>query len=97
MPKSVDVDVVSAQTVRRRTRGSHGARLSRSPTGRVALDVPWSDRWFYSTIAASIDAELARADLDVLLYKVDGEQQCIDSGCDIHHDDHKRLRSSPPQ
>jgi LacI family repressor for deo operon, udp, cdd, tsx, nupC, and nupG len=51
------------------------SRLSGGATGRVALVVPRLDLWFYATIAASIDAELARAQLDVLLYQVDGEQQ----------------------
>ena len=51
------------------------SRLSRGATGRVALVVPRLDLWFYATIASSIDAELARAELDVLLYQVDGEQQ----------------------
>lgn len=51
------------------------SRLSRGATGRVALVVPRLNLWFYAEMSASIGAELAKADLDVLLYQVEGERQ----------------------
>ena len=37
--------------------------------------VPRIDIWFYSTMLASIERTLRAADLDVLVYQVDGEEQ----------------------
>ena len=49
--------------------------LSRQYTGRVAVVVPRIDTWFYATMLAAIEDELRRADLDVLLYHIDGPAQ----------------------
>jgi LacI family repressor for deo operon, udp, cdd, tsx, nupC, and nupG len=51
------------------------SRLARGATGRVAVVAPRVDMWFYSAMLANIDRVLADADLDVLLYQVDGEAQ----------------------
>lgn len=51
------------------------SRLSRRTTGRVAVVVPKIDVWFYSAMLAGIEDVLRRADLDVLVYQVDGEEQ----------------------
>lgn len=51
------------------------SRLSRRDTGRVAVVVPKIDVWFYSSMLASIEAALRDAELDVLVYQVDGEAQ----------------------
>ena len=49
--------------------------LARRETGRVAVVVPRIDIWFYSTMLANIERILRAADLDVLVYQVDGEEQ----------------------
>ena len=49
--------------------------LARRETGRVAVVVPRIDIWFYSTMLASIERTLRAADLDMLVYQVDGEEQ----------------------
>ena len=49
--------------------------LARRETGRVAVVVPRIDIWFYATMLASIERVLRAADLDVLVYQVDGEEQ----------------------
>ena len=46
--------------------------LSRQSTGRVAVVVPRMDTWFYATMLSAIEQELRQADLDVLLYHIDG-------------------------
>ncbi len=51
------------------------SRLARRRTGRVAVVVPRLDIWFYAAMLASIEPELRSADLDMLVYQVDGEQQ----------------------
>ena len=51
------------------------SRLSRRRTGRVAVVVPRIDVWFYSAMLSSIESVLHQADLDVLVYQVDGEEQ----------------------
>jgi LacI family repressor for deo operon, udp, cdd, tsx, nupC, and nupG len=51
------------------------SRLARGPKGRVAVVVPKIDSWFYSTMLASIERVLFDAELDVLVYQVDGEEQ----------------------
>lgn len=51
------------------------SRLARRETGRVAVVVPRIDVWFYSTMLAVIEQVLRDADLDVLVYQVDGEAQ----------------------
>ncbi len=51
------------------------SRLSRRETGRVAVVVPRIDVWFYSAMLAGIERVLRDADLDVLVYQVDGEAQ----------------------
>ena len=48
------------------------SRLSRRETGRVAVVVPRIDVWFYSAMLAGIEQVLRDADLDVLVYQVDG-------------------------
>ena len=49
------------------------SRLSRGSTGRVALVVPRLHVWFYAAMVAALEHELRSADLDVLIYQVDGE------------------------
>ena len=49
--------------------------LARRETGRVAVVVPRIDIWFYATMLASIERVLQAADLDVLVYQVDGEEE----------------------
>ena len=51
------------------------SRLARRQTGRVAVVVPKIDVWYYSAMLASIEQVLREADLDVLVYQVDGEDQ----------------------
>lgn len=51
------------------------SRLARRETGRIAVVVPRIDVWFYSTMLAVIEQVLRDADLDVLVYQVDGEAQ----------------------
>jgi DNA-binding LacI/PurR family transcriptional regulator len=51
------------------------SRLSRRETGRVAVVVPRIDIWFYSAMLAGIEQVLRDAELDVLVYQVDGEAQ----------------------
>lgn len=48
------------------------SRLSGGSTGRVAVVVPAINLWFYSTMLAGIEGVLREADLDVLIYHVDG-------------------------
>lgn len=48
------------------------SRLSRRETRRVALVVPRVDHWYYSAMVRSVATKLDEADLDVLLYQVDG-------------------------
>jgi LacI family repressor for deo operon, udp, cdd, tsx, nupC, and nupG len=48
--------------------------LSRRATGRVAVVVPRLDSWFSATILAAIEATVRAADLDVMVYQVDGER-----------------------
>lgn len=48
------------------------SRLARGATGRVAVVVPRVDVWFYAAMLAAIDRVLTDAELDVLLYQVDG-------------------------
>ena len=49
------------------------SRLSRGSTGRVALVVPRLHVWFYAAMVSALEQELRSADLDVLIYQVDGE------------------------
>jgi LacI family transcriptional regulator, repressor for deo operon, udp, cdd, tsx, nupC, and nupG len=49
--------------------------LSRGQTGRVAIVMPQLDAWFYSAMIASMAPVLRAADLDMLVYQVDGEEQ----------------------
>lgn len=51
------------------------SRLSRGATGRIAVVVPKIQLWFYATMLASIEAVLSDAEMDVLIYQVDGEEQ----------------------
>lgn len=51
------------------------SRLSRGGTGRVAVVVPRLDVWFYSAMLASLETTLFEANLDVLVYQVDGVEQ----------------------
>ncbi|MCB0908865.1 MAG: LacI family DNA-binding transcriptional regulator [Nocardioidaceae bacterium] len=48
------------------------SRLSGGGTGRVALVVPTIDNWFYARMLAAIERVLRDAELDVLLYHVEG-------------------------
>ena len=54
------------------------SRLARGQTGRVAVVVPRLDVWFYAAMLASIEPVLRRANLDVLVYQVDGQRQRSD-------------------
>src|SRR5262245_29172734 len=49
--------------------------LSRGRTGRVAVVVPRLDAWFYSAMLASMAPVLRQADMDMLVYQVEGEEQ----------------------
>ncbi len=49
--------------------------LSRGQTGRVAIVMPRLDAWFYSAMLASMAPVLRGAELDMLVYQVDGEEQ----------------------
>ncbi len=51
------------------------SRLARRETGRVAIVVPRIDVWFYSAMLAGVEQVLREADLDVLVYQIDGEAQ----------------------
>ncbi len=51
------------------------SRLASRQTGRVAVVVPKIDVWYYSAMLASIEQVLREADLDVLVYQVDGQEQ----------------------
>ena len=47
--------------------------LSRGQTGRVAIVMPQLDAWFYGAMLASMAPVLRDAELDMLVYQVDGE------------------------
>jgi LacI family repressor for deo operon, udp, cdd, tsx, nupC, and nupG len=49
--------------------------LSRRSTGRVAVVVPKVDSWFYSSMLAAIEAEVRAADVDLLVYQVEGRAE----------------------
>jgi DNA-binding LacI/PurR family transcriptional regulator len=49
--------------------------LSSGHTGRVAIVMPHLDAWFYSAMLASMAPVLRAADLDMLVYQVEGEEQ----------------------
>ena len=49
--------------------------LSRGHTGRVAIVMPHLDAWFYSAMLASMAPVLRAAELDMLVYQVEGEEQ----------------------
>ena len=51
------------------------SRLAKGTTGRVALVVPHLSRWFFGAVASGVDSVLKTADLDVLIYQVDGERE----------------------
>ena len=51
------------------------SRLSGGSTGRVAVVVPKIHLWFYATMLSNIESVLRQAELDVLVYQVDGEEQ----------------------
>ena len=51
------------------------SRLSRGGTGRIAVVVPKIDLWFYATMLSSIETVLCDAEMDVLIYQVDGREQ----------------------
>jgi DNA-binding LacI/PurR family transcriptional regulator len=46
--------------------------LARGTTGRVAVVVPHLDRWFFGAMVAGLESVLRDADVDVLLYHVEG-------------------------
>ncbi len=50
------------------------SRLARGTTGRVAVVVPHIERWFFGQMVSGIERVLADADLDLLLYRVDDEE-----------------------
>jgi len=49
--------------------------LSRGQTGRVAIVVPRLDAWFYSVMIASMAPLLRAAELDLLVFQVEGEEE----------------------
>jgi LacI family transcriptional regulator, repressor for deo operon, udp, cdd, tsx, nupC, and nupG len=49
--------------------------LSRGQTGRVAVVMPRLDAWFYSVMIASMAPALREADLDMLVFQLEGEEQ----------------------
>jgi LacI family repressor for deo operon, udp, cdd, tsx, nupC, and nupG len=49
--------------------------LSSGVTGRVAVVVPTFNRWFFATMLGGIEAVLRDADMDVLIYHVDGQAE----------------------
>jgi LacI family transcriptional regulator, repressor for deo operon, udp, cdd, tsx, nupC, and nupG len=49
--------------------------LSSGHTGRVAIVMPRFDAWFYSAMLAGMAPVLRAADLDMLIYQVEGEEQ----------------------
>lgn len=51
------------------------SRLARGRTGRVAVVMPRVDVWFYAIMLASIEQVVRRADMDLLVYQVDGERE----------------------
>src|SRR4051812_40616684 len=79
-----DVPGVSQPTRDRIRRGAEelsyvvspeASALSRGQTGRVAIVVPRLDSWFYSVMLASMAPLLRAAELDMLVFQVDGEEQ----------------------
>ncbi len=71
------------------------SRLARRVTGRVAVVVPRIDVWFYAAMLSSLETELRAADLDVLVYQVDGRDQRSRFFRDLPHvlvDDHDVAR-----
>jgi DNA-binding LacI/PurR family transcriptional regulator len=51
------------------------SRLSGGSTGRVAVVAPRIHVWFYAAMISALETVLSEADVDVLVYQVDGEQQ----------------------
>jgi LacI family repressor for deo operon, udp, cdd, tsx, nupC, and nupG len=51
------------------------SRLAGGSTNRVALVVPRMELWFYAHTVAVLERELRAADLDVLLYVLDGPEE----------------------
>ena len=49
--------------------------LSRGQTGRVAVVMPRLDAWFYGVMIASMAPPLRAADLDMLVFQLEGEEQ----------------------
>jgi DNA-binding LacI/PurR family transcriptional regulator len=49
--------------------------LSRGNTGRVAIVMPQLDAWFCSVMLASMAPVLRAAELDMLVYQIEGEEQ----------------------
>ena len=49
--------------------------LSSGQTGRVAIVMPRLDAWFYSAMIASMAPVLRAAELDMLVYQVEGEKE----------------------
>jgi LacI family repressor for deo operon, udp, cdd, tsx, nupC, and nupG len=50
------------------------SRLSGGATGRIAVVVPTINVWFFSTMLAGIEGVLREADMDVLIYHVEGAE-----------------------
>ena len=49
------------------------ARLASGRTATIGLVVPFVARWFFAEVIASVEAELRRAGLDLLLYNLGGQ------------------------
>jgi LacI family transcriptional regulator, repressor for deo operon, udp, cdd, tsx, nupC, and nupG len=79
-----DVPGVSRPTRERIRRIAHdlsyvvspeASALSRGQTGRVGIVMPRLDAWFYSAMIASMAPVLRAAELDMLVYQVEGEEE----------------------
>jgi len=74
-----------SQSTRERIRGiaedlsyvvsPEASALSRGQTGRVAVVMPRLDAWFYSAMVASMAPALREAELDMLVFQLEGEEQ----------------------
>ena len=49
------------------------ARLASGRTATVGLVVPWVNRWFFAEVISTVESELRRAGLDLLLYNLGDE------------------------
>lgn len=50
------------------------SRLKTGRTGRIAVVVPWIDRWFFSSMLSGIEHVMRAARFDVIIYHVSGAE-----------------------